>query len=110
MQCRYMLTEEGHKTAEECQGRAGLGPADHTRPPVSDEIPPVNARPAPGRAEKATTTRPRASKSKSNGAVGKASTLDVNKVKSRTGCSFVLFLLFFVFFLFALLAQLSSCR
>lgn len=79
---KYMLTEEGHKTAEECQGRAGLGPADHTRPPVSDEIPPVNARPAPGRAEKATTTRPRASKSKSNGAVGKASTLDVNKLKA----------------------------
>lgn len=72
-----MLTEEGQKTAEECQGRAGLGPTDYILPPQENEVLPV-------RGERVTTARARPSKSKSN---QKATTLDVNKVSSKPGSS-----------------------
>lgn len=76
---KYMLTEEGQKTAQECQGRAGLGPADYNVPLPANEVPPVNVRQGPVRTERATTSRARPSKTKSS---QRATIVDVNKLKT----------------------------
>ncbi|KAG0576544.1 hypothetical protein KC19_5G088600 [Ceratodon purpureus] len=76
---KYMLTEEGRKTAEECQGRSGLGPTDYVVPTPANEVPSVNVRQGPVRTERATTSRARPSKSKSS---QKATAVDFNKLKT----------------------------
>lgn len=81
-----MLTEEGRKTALECEDRSKTSrPGDCVPPVPANEVSPVNVRQGPVRTERAKNSRARP---KSN---PKATTLDVNKVSIKTISSSIYF-------------------
>lgn len=77
-----MLTDEGKVTAEECLGRAGLGPGDYSQPTLPvDEVPQRNVRLPTGCKERSGASKRGRAQSDTDRVQG--TTFDMNKVRLK---------------------------